>query len=64
MEDTEDPAFKKFKGGMTYPVTEDVNSKIALFEICGYDPSRRHMQGMAEAFKKIGGAMEKRQKAA
>jgi len=58
------PAFKRFKGHGSFPITEEVNSKLMLFEVCAYDPSRSHMKAMAEAFKKVGDALEKRQEAA
>lgn len=58
------PAFTKFKGPGTYPQTEAANHRIALFEICAYDPSRSQMKAMREAFRKVGGALEQRLKVA
>lgn len=51
------PAFKQ---DAHCPVTEDVEKRIALFEVCAWDPSRAHMRQMREAFEKIGEAYAKK----
>lgn len=58
------PAFERFKGPGSYPVTEAVNNRIALFEVCAWDPSNKQMKHLREAFKKVGDALDLRQRTA
>ncbi len=52
------PAFKQ---DAHCPVTEAVDKRIVLFEVCGWDPSKAHRLQMREAFKKVGEAYAKKQ---
>ncbi len=52
------PAFKQD----TYcPITEAVEKRIVLFEVCGHDPSAVQRKQMREAFSKVGEAYAKKQ---
>lgn len=52
---------KAFMQDAHCPVVEDIERRIALFEICAWDPSRAHMRQMREAFKKVGEEYAKKQ---
>jgi dTDP-4-amino-4,6-dideoxygalactose transaminase len=55
------PAFERFRRKATFPVTEEVNDKIVLFEICAHDPSSKQRRQIKEAFDKVGEGMTLRQ---
>lgn len=55
------PAFNR-AAPSSCPVTERVESQIVTFEVCRYDPSRRQLKEMKDAFLKVEEAFVKREK--
>jgi dTDP-4-amino-4,6-dideoxygalactose transaminase len=50
------PLHRIFDSGQSLPVAERVeDEEIITFEICGYDPKRRHLNRMRDIIKKVAG---------
>lgn len=55
------PAFARYKAPC--PVTESVESKMAIFEICAWNPTSSERKRMKEAFETVGESLERHEAA-